>query len=200
MARVDTSELDDVIDNLARLDESISRKTREETAKQTRQLVRDIRETIISMGLVGDPSDKNQVALKDSFEATNRGTGKFGVRTTAPHAAAIEEGSEPHPIEPNGDYLLSWEPEKSSRWRGVMTEGKSLYDKESGRVFIDAVSHPGNDGYHYIRTAQEKWKPLLGKEINRSVEQALRQAGFTRSGTSSIGLDADPDFIGGGML
>jgi hypothetical protein len=180
------------------LESSLERNVQDEVEDQAEKLVDDIERTIESMGLVGDPSDKpGQIALKDSFITVGGGE-KIVVTSTAPHAAAIEEGASNHPIMPDGDNLLSFVPENPSEYPQASGDEYvpfgTWYDPEEGVVFSTGIEdHPGNKPYNYMLPAQRKWWPFASSQIRGSVKSSIVSAGFKPA--ASGGLDRGPDYI-----
>jgi hypothetical protein len=183
---IDASEIDDAVDNLARLGNNLRDDVPEKVDDQVSKLRNQIVKEIEQKGLVGDPNDKaDQVPLAASFNKNKAGGSEWVIYSTADHSMAIEEGAQPHRIEPENVDLLSWVPEDPSKYPHKTGDKyipvETWYDPEKGRVFSTGVNHPGNDAYHYVRDAQIKWSVQWYITMDNTVKEAILKAGFRRS-------------------
>lgn len=84
-------------------------------------------------------------ALKASGELVERGDGAVTFRYTADYAAAVEGGTEPHPIEPDDADVLAFEVEDGTT------------------VFTTHVDHPGTEPQPFVQPGFE----AMARELRR---------------------------------
>jgi hypothetical protein len=204
MAKVaDKADIKQAQASLLALGANLERKVPSAVEDEVDALIESIEDKIVQKGLVGDPSDKpGQPPLVASFKESSSGSSRWTIYSTAEHAMALEEGADPHRIEPKNAVMLSWVPENPSDYpkKGDPDRGKTYYDPDSGMVFSTGVDHPGNDEYAYITEAQAAWAPIAHVQIEESVKDAIVEAGFKPSGGGGGRLGSDPDFLGGGLF
>lgn len=188
MVDVDTSGFDEAIASVEALGADLEPIVGEQVADEADNLVEMIENKIKSKGLV----DSGE--LLASFHANQAGASTWVIWSSADHAMPIEEGASPHEITPDTAPFLAFRPENPSEYSEVIND--------DGWVTLDRVGHPGNKPYRYILEAQSQWKPVAMIQISKSVDRAIRAAGFSRAralddpGGMPGGIGG-PDFIDG---
>jgi hypothetical protein len=96
--------------------------------------------------------------LKRSGEVYRRADGVYVIRYTADHALAIEEGADPHIIEPRDADALRFE------------------TKSGEVVYTMLVRHPGNEAQPFLGPAIDAQRDELPAALAEELETELRRA------------------------
>lgn len=185
MARVDTSEIDDVQEDLKDLWDNVPSDVEDKVEEEVDNLLEAIITEIEKKGLRGDPSDKpDQPPLAASFQANRAGGSEWIIYSTAEHAMPLEQGADPHRIEPKNVDLLSWVPENPADYPTIdeiEVFPQTWYDPDDGVVYSTGVTHPGNRAYKYVLDAQSSWAAIAKIRIDQTVREAIIRSGFKPS-------------------
>lgn len=173
---IDASELDDVVDNLARLGSNLE--SDEQELQQT--MPEDMRKKILASirRNFDDVRTGRGTSLLDAFYITRSADGKAitTVGTGAEHALPLEKGIRPHKIE--GNPTLAFQPENIGDYPESSHAG-------GGYVVLDSVMWKPDKqetatGYEYVYEAQQLWEADVLRSLPQEIQSSIMSAGFKR--------------------
>lgn len=172
---IDTSELDDLLDNLSSMERMADVQQNTLENKLAEYMVSDIK-SLIDFKFDNDADDKNQISLRESFEY-NSYTYSTRIHSTAPHALPLEEGVIPHYITPDKKQALNFTPDNISDYpEEVRNDDGSVTFHQ--RVYWKPDRNEG--GWKYVLDAQKAWDNSARKDskILQSTRLIISSGGF----------------------
>lgn len=174
---IDASELDDVVDNLARLGSNLEGD--EQTLQQKEpSIMKDNILRSIRQNFENTRTSDEDTSLLDAFYITSGPYGKqiTTAGTGADHALPLEQGISPHEI--SGNPWLAFQPENIGDY-------PERYHAGGGYVVIDSVMwKPDKEetatGYKYVLQAQRLWDKSMKYRLPRKIQRSIVGAGFKR--------------------
>lgn len=182
---IDTSELDDALDNLEALEQNAKAQGLAFGQKAAQVLFRKILTNIkrIFRGAHGNRKPE-QDQLLESFDL-RLGTTRAIIESSAEHAMALEQGASPHEITPDTADLLAIPASDLSfgAYGGAIAELDDVSGGEAGNYLLtESVDHPGNGAYKYVYISQLQWaETYLKPNLPREMRRAITRSGFTPS-------------------